>query len=394
MKHAISTLAERNRIMERIIQALANRRRFLLLCHRVPDEDSLGSMVALALLLDRMSKPVGIALQEHVSSNFDYLLSIARYNGIEVGDIQDVSKVDTFIVCDTPKPEMIGRTESLCARMVASDTITIELDHHLGSDSDYIGDEEYRLVTEATSTGELVALLLYKMRANPALVDRFQLGDVFSRNIVLAILTGMIGDTQMGRFLKTSRERRFYALLTAQFEAILAKKTFKRSNFAGLEDIFEELRKLSEIEERCYKTFSANVDMSAGIGSCILDTGASAEIHSEFDIDTVGNAARRLADDLAEKSGTVSLIGFVDNPNRSQLVQFRARRSHDFDRVDLRDLLQKRAIANGGGHPGAIAFRFDRQAVADVAALAAGLRQDLVGLVAAAESRAPATPAE
>jgi len=47
-------------------------------------------------------------------------------------------------------------------------------------------------------------------------------------------------------------------------------------------------------------------------------------------------------------------------------VQFRLRRSHLFQKVDLRDFLSRNGIANGGGHPGAIGFRFERSQIIDM----------------------------
>jgi nanoRNase/pAp phosphatase (c-di-AMP/oligoRNAs hydrolase) len=55
-KTTISTLREKNRIIDNIIAALGSRQEFLLLGHQSPDEDCIASMVAFALLAAKFAK--------------------------------------------------------------------------------------------------------------------------------------------------------------------------------------------------------------------------------------------------------------------------------------------------------------------------------------------------
>jgi nanoRNase/pAp phosphatase (c-di-AMP/oligoRNAs hydrolase) len=81
--------------------------------------------------------------------------------------------------------------------------------------------------------------------------------------------------------------------------------------------------------------------------------------------EAIVSAARVLADRLAEESGKLGLVVYYDNPERSDLVQFRLRRAGAWKSYDLRNLLGVLAISNGGGHEGAIGFRVPRGEIGD-----------------------------
>jgi nanoRNase/pAp phosphatase (c-di-AMP/oligoRNAs hydrolase) len=71
---------------------------------------------------------------------------------------------------------------------------------------------------------------------------------------------------------------------------------------------------------------------------------------------------------LAEKAGRFGVTVFWDEPSTSDLIQFRIRLSKNVTDIDLRKLLDTHSITDGGGHPGAIGFRFPRTELADPAA--------------------------
>jgi hypothetical protein len=54
------------------------------------------------------------------------------------------------------------------------------------------------------------------------------------------------------------------------------------------------------------------------------------------------------ADELAEKNGTFGMIVY---PDENGLVQFRVRRNRAYQGFDLRDILTRLSIENGGGPP-------------------------------------------
>ncbi len=364
-KSDIPTIAQKNRVIDNIIQAMMTRENFLVLGHQNPDEDCIASMIAISLLLTKFSKKVRIFSNEQLHEHFQYLLNICKYNSIGVvkNAKQIGSAIDTIIICDTPKRPMLSSTDEIDALFQSEKVIRIEIDHHLQADSEYIGDAEYSLVTEASSACELVGLIALKLQERPQLLKDHQVVDLLSRNFVLAVLTGIIGDTSMGKYIKSRKERHFYEIFSSLFNELLSKKTVKGSNFSNKDQVFRELHRLSAKEEECFHYMMARKHMSGSVGYTVLDARDMNHLRKHYDKDTIVSVARAVADDLAEESGRLSLVAYYDVTDGSRLIQFRARRSHDFKSFDLRKLLDIFHIENGGGHQGAIGFRVAAESV-------------------------------
>ncbi len=366
MKKEISTIAARNRIANRILDRIHERDSFLIVGHTRPDEDCIASMVAFALLANKFSKTVTIFLDEKVNRNFEYLLRICTYNAISVVYQFPEQAVDTLVICDTAKPDLRVRDAGVNALLSDPAVCVIEVDHHLGTDSEYQAPLETSLVDRATSAAELVGVLAYKLTKRDDLLEEHDIREIFSRNMVLAIVTGIIGDTKLGAFLQTSRERRMYRVWTGVFGALLEQKTVDRSgNFASVQQVFDELERLGEDERRCYETLW-NMRLQTGNVACLhLHEADTRRLTDAFGWDTVSTVLRAIADELAEASGFLSLVGYVGEPKKPSLAQFRARRSKRFTSVDLRDLIDSLGITNGGGHQGAIGFRVEQAEIGD-----------------------------
>lgn len=367
-KTPIKSIAQKNRIIDNIIEAILTREHFLMIGHQNPDDDCIASMVAFSLLLVKFDKDAKIFLKGEVHEHFHYLLNISRYNSIRVVDRVDgkAGPIDTVVVCDTPKPAMIEKDDGL-KRLIQDDAVrVIEFDHHMGADSVYIGDEGYRLVTEASSAAELIGHLTFKLNNRKEILSRYQIEDLFTRNLVLAILTGIIGDSKMGQFLKSSRERRYYQIFSGIFNNLLARETTKDTNFSNMKEVFNELQRLSRKEEACYNYFIDRKRFSPSVGWVALSARDIKSLLKQCDIETIVSVARAVADTLAEESGKISLVAYYDDPDGSDLVQFRMRRSQSFKSFDLRNILELFAIENGGGHEGAIGFRLSKDRVADL----------------------------
>ena len=350
---------------------MAERRAFLLLGHRNPDEDCLSSLVACALLLAKFDKDryiyLGTALHEH----FQYLGSICRFNGITILGPQDSlpATFDTLILCDIPKPSMLDCSAALAPLLDDPSVLKMEIDHHIGADSDYGGDPGYRLVSEASSTSELVGDLAMGLRRRGDLLRRYGIRDPLSRNLVLAVLTGIIGDSKMGQFLKGRREKRFYRRFSRLFNAMLARSTHSNANFSNMRQVFGEIQRLSGEEAAFYEMFVSAKRRSAKVGySYLHEDELAALVRDKDDLDTLVSAARAAADALAEESGVVSLVVYADPAPLSDLVQFRIRRSRRYKRYDLRQVLPLLGARDGGGHEGAIGFRFKKEEIDDLGA--------------------------
>jgi diguanylate cyclase (GGDEF)-like protein len=366
-KTAIRSIKEKNTIIARIIEAIVERHHFLVLGHQSPDDDCISSMISFALLLHMFYKDVALYLGPQVHERFKYLLDICRYNSIRLLSPEDAlaAGTDTVVLCDTPKPSMIEASPSVNAILHAPGVLRIEIDHHLGADSEYFGDEGYRLVTEASSASELIGHILLKLEGRPDLLERHQVGELFPRNLVLAILTGIIGDSNMGQYLKSRREKRYYEIFSGMFNEMLSRRTTKKTNFSTMDQVFTELQKLSNREEDCFSYMMSRKRLSGSLAVVALTLEDMAPLFAKCDDDTIVSSARVIADRLAEESGKLGLMAYYDNPERGDLVQFRLRRSGSWKLYDLRKLLERFSIANGGGHEGAIGFRVPRSEIGD-----------------------------
>ncbi|MDR1930464.1 MAG: DHH family phosphoesterase [Treponema sp.] len=378
-KKEIPTVAGKNRIVRRIIDALVERDSFLLLGHKDPDTDCIASLVAFALLLNKLNKEITIFLAAPVMPQFSYLLAICKYNGIGIsyGTLGAPASYSTVVILDTPKPDMIALNGDIAALLAAPGVLKIEIDHHLASDAQYAGDGDYCLVSQASSTCELIGYLILKMSKQG---ERFKGTDFFTRNLVLAVLTGIVGDSQMGRYLKTRKERFYYKLIGNIFNKRLVEKTLKGSkNLSTMEAVFDVIRNFSVQEKHCYDGIMKLKNSASSIHYICLDEGQSAELFKTYGAELIVNVSKAAADSLAEDCKKLGMVAYYDDPALSGFVQFRLRRSAYYLHTDLRELLAGLKVENGGGHPGAVGFRYKREEIKDIRSFTA----DIVGRIEA-----------
>ena len=353
-------------IINSFLDEMCKRESFLMVGHQNPDEDCVASMVAFSLLMTKFHKNQAMVLNRENWDKFPYLLSIAKYNSIRViGSSDEIGEdYDTVIAFDTPKSVMLDFYKQLKSLLSREDVLVMEIDHHLEADGEYIGDEGYRLVDEASSTCELIGYLAVKLEKKRHIVKEFGIGEIFSRNFVLSIVTGMVGDSKMGQFLKSRREKRYYRYFSRLFNNMLVRKTDKNSgNFSSIEDILYELERLSGEEEECYQALLKYKKVEGPIAWITLSEKETAMVLEGCGTDVIVTVARYMANFLAEESGYVSLVAYYDPPEKSNLIQFRMRRSQNLKTLDLREVVSRLRITNGGGHEGAVGFRVPGEAV-------------------------------
>ncbi|MFA6507413.1 MAG: DHH family phosphoesterase [Treponemataceae bacterium] len=381
VKKSLPTIASRNQVFAKIIKVLDEGDSFLLLGHANPDEDCIGALVAFALLARKMQKSVTVYQRKPFPYQFTYLSGICEFNSIHVLSSLPVpsEKYSAIVVLDTPKPSMIDIDDASRGILSDSSIRKIEIDHHLETDAEYFGDEEYRLVSNASSSCELIGFLAYKIDKNKELKNRYGIEDVFTRNLVLAVLTGIIGDSGMGRYFKTTRERRLYDWLSALFDNMLALKTRQGSgNYKTKEQIFESIASLSKGEGKCFERIYAMKLHTKRFDYIFIPEMEVKALCEEFGDESFISVVKSAADTLSEQNGTFGLIAYPDSEG---LVQFRVRRSRDFTDFDLRDILSRLSLTNGGGHPGAIGFRIPKSEISDPASFTDDLVQKVSAML-------------
>jgi len=369
-KHTFATIAERTRTLNRIINLMQEKDSFLLLGHELPDEDCISSLVSMALLIAKFGKKVTIYIRDQIPDQLSYLANICAYNKIPLiqGPTRDGPEPDVICILDTPKPEMIALNADIQKFLSNPQLPVIEFDHHLSADAAYSGTQGYCLVMRASSTCEIIGFFCCKLLARKDILDAYGIADLFTRNLVLAMLTGMIGDTKFGLTMKTHRDAFFYALFSDKFAMILRKSAHRNSgNYSSMNDIFKTMQSFSFEEKDLYQKLLEHAHYSGKTGYVVLDSEESQNYLSRTDYSLFVKVIKSVTDFLSEKSGTIGLTAYYDMNEVSDLVQFRIRTSREVTGIDLRSILLDFSITDGGGHPGAVGFRIKKSEIGDFA---------------------------
>ena len=114
-KKRIRTIHEKNSITENIINAMVEKKSFLICGHKDPDEDCISSMIAFAILLSKFDKTSHIYIDEEVPEKIYYLQNICKYNSIQIINNTNnlIINIDTIVICDTPKFTMIDINDTI-----------------------------------------------------------------------------------------------------------------------------------------------------------------------------------------------------------------------------------------------------------------------------------------
>jgi nanoRNase/pAp phosphatase (c-di-AMP/oligoRNAs hydrolase) len=386
-KREIATIAEKNRIAANIIGEIERLDTFILVGHQNPDTDCIASLAAIGLLLRRADKDAVIYLPGPVSEHFNYLLAICKYNGIillyggdEIPTYLERADPDTkaLFLLDTPKPEMFswnGPIEKLFKNPAVR---KIEIDHHVQTDAVYAGDQGFCLVTEASSTCELIGYLVIKTMKKKNWRKK---DDAFFQNISLAILTGIVGDSSMGKYLKNKREKMYYNLFSNSFDRYLEERTQKPVKKMSAENTFDALQTFSVQDKKCFDRIMNATIKTGALFYAGLGKAESEELFDSYGNDRMVMVTKVAADTLAENSGKLGLVVYYDASKPGGLVEFRLRRGSKYNVLDLRKILKKLKLDNGGGHPGAIGFRIPGENIADFGKFLAGLAEEINALV-------------
>lgn len=382
-KHNFASIAERGRTISRILALIGEKNSFLLIGHELPDEDCISSLVAAALLIVKFHNSVSIYIRDQIPAQLSYMEQICAYNKIAIcrGPVYTGAKPEAVFVLDTPKPEMIAGNQDISPFLVDPAIPVVEIDHHLSADAALSGTPDYCLVAKATSTCELLTLVCIKLNNDKEALSRYGVTNLFSRNIVLALLTGIIGDTRFGLTVKTNRDQFFYRCFSTYLSKILHKSHRKNStNYSSMTDISNSIQTMSVAERDIYQMLLDHSRYSGRTGYVVLDPEESLNILGRVDYTVFVKVIKSVTDFLSEQSGTIGLTAYYDMPEVSNLIQFRIRVSRDAAGIDLRSILLDFNISDGGGHPGAIGFRMPKNAVPNYHEYVESLLEKIEGL--------------
>ena len=313
----------------------------MLIGHKDPDEDCYASVASAALLLRKFNKHVSIFLETPPPENLNFINSLCKYNKVNIyyGTMPPIRSVQVVGILDTPKPDMIAADGCIYDFLNNPEIPNVELDHHFSSDAAYSGDPAYSLVLHASSTCEILCRLCYKLANHPEIMRSYSIEELYSRNLVLALLTGMLGDAKMGNYLATKHDRDVFDYF---------------SKHLNLEATDAETQKI-------YNQILDNAVYNGRVGTVMLSETDSLLFFDAIEYSQFVGMIKVATNAIAEKSGGVGISVYHDAPGKSDKIQCRIRAAQAARGIDLHPVLSHFKITDGGGHPGAIAFRLPRK---------------------------------
>ncbi|MFH1225677.1 MAG: DHH family phosphoesterase [bacterium] len=302
-------------IHKKILTAIQAAKNILLLTHRQPDGDALGSAGALADYLKKINKPYQVFDFDEIPPHFYFLPDIERL----LARTKQPNNFDLMIVLDCGAPKLTGWAKIDSEKNVP----LINIDHH--SSNSHYGDLNL-VVKEAAATAEIITGLL---RQAPTSIDRLA---------ATYLLAGIVSDTN--NF--TNQATGFSALQTASFLMdqgaklpIIASHIFKNKSLNGLRFWGQALDRLK-------------YNQSLGLASTVIT-------RQDFKLY-----------DLAEKD-VEGLANFLINYSTPRLVMVLRELANNKIKGSLRttddsvDVARLAETLGGGGHKKAAAFIIDGQ---------------------------------
>jgi nanoRNase/pAp phosphatase (c-di-AMP/oligoRNAs hydrolase) len=361
--------------LERAVLLIGEKENFLF-CGDI-DPDSVGSMVSLALFLRLMDKQAAVILPNGLNENLSYLTSILNHNSIRIlnteHEIRDLrNSIEVVIVCDTANAKLIPFFTTLQEEFVQKNVPVVEVDHHFGADSEAVTEGSIKLFREANATTEIIGELLQNLAKKfPETTDPFS-----QRNILIGLITGLLGDTAGGNAAPFKKDFDYWM---KKLEGRLAENTrwrktengrsgdSKNSKFETPKQIREYLDCLTVQQEEYLAVLMNRIDRQGGLGFLNLMNSVYKEIEdickpndSGWFTDILGF----LLNHVPEETGKVGVVCYNGkNAEGEDCIFIKLRRSTGYDGFDLRRVEGpiKRAFdgyyMGGGGHSGAASFR-------------------------------------
>ncbi|SVC71543.1 uncharacterized protein METZ01_LOCUS324397, partial [marine metagenome] len=260
--------------IDRAVTLIGEKENFLF-CGDI-DPDSVGSMVALALFLRLMDKQASIVLTDGLSENLNYLVSILSHNSIRIlkteNEIKDLGKnLEAIIICDTANLKLIPFYSVLLENFISKNLQVIEIDHHFGADSTDVTRDGIKLFREANSTTEIIGELLQSLtKSYPKVLNPFN-----QRNILLGLITGLLGDTAGGKVIPFKEDFDYW--MKEWGERLMQNTRWRKtkhgrsgdsqdSKFKNPENVRKYLDHISSEQERHVKALTSKVDSQDGLG--------------------------------------------------------------------------------------------------------------------------------
>lgn len=201
--------------VRKLIEVIARNKSFFLAGHINPDGDTIGSMLALALILKRMDKKVYLYSRDPIPGNLSFLPQIRT---IKVDKLPK-SVFDVIILLECSNPKRAGDLKGLEKKI----KFVVNIDHH--KTSQFYGDINL-IDHSSSSTAEIVYRVFYKMKI------------VLTQKEAACLYTGIVTDTGRFHFPATSSQ-------TLEIASRLLQTGF---NFSKINDVLYSTKPLSVLK--------------------------------------------------------------------------------------------------------------------------------------------------
>jgi nanoRNase/pAp phosphatase (c-di-AMP/oligoRNAs hydrolase) len=341
------------------------------------DPDSVGSMLALSLYLNQLDKKVFLVIPETLGDNLDFFEKIFLYNSIcilrtkeEIESIKD--QIETVIFCDTANTKLVPFYPFLSECLLSRKPKVLEIDHHFGADSEELTDYGIKLFRNANANTEIIGTILEVLHSeNPEGPNPFS-----QRNIILGLITGMLGDTVGGKVIHYKEDYNYWMDKLGEQLKIITRwrdtdgkrgEDSKTSKFGDPKQILDYLNRLTKDQEGCFNLLNSRIEIKGKMGFLNLLPSTYQEVKGtcqKFESDWFVDIMNFLVNAVPEKSGHAGILIFEGkNAEGKDCIFIKIRRAVDFSGVDLRtgeDKIKELfgdLYMGGGGHAGAVSFR-------------------------------------
>ena len=341
------------------------------------DPDSVGSMLSLSLYLNQLNKKVFLVIPDTLGNNLDFFEKIIKYNSISILRNQEAiaavkDEIETIIFCDTANTKLVPFYPFISECILSKKPKVIEIDHHFGADSQELTDYSIKLFRNANANTEIIGTILETLHnEHPEGPNPFS-----QRNIILGLITGMLGDTVGGKVIHYQEDYDYWMeKLGEQLKEITRWRGAddKRgqdsplSKFGDPKQILDYLNRLTEDQESCFNLLNSRIEIKGKMGFLNLLPSTYEEEKGNcqtFDSDWFVDIMSFLVNAVPEKSGHAGIVIFEGkNAEGKDCIFIKIRRAVDFSGVDLRtgeDKIKELfgdLYMGGGGHTSAVSFR-------------------------------------
>lgn len=345
------------------------------------DPDSVGSMISLSLYLNQLDKKSYLVIPEPLGDNLDFFEKIIHYNSITILRTQEEieavkDEIETVIFCDTANTKLVPFYPYISEAILSRKPKVVEIDHHFGADSEELTEYGIKLFRNANANTEIIGDILELLHdVNPESPNPFS-----QRNIILGLITGILGDTVGGKVIHFKEEYdRWMEKLGEQLRNITRwrdsadntrAEDCKTSKFGDPKQILAYLNRLSDDQETCFNLLNSRIETKGEMAFLNLMPSSYQDVKKvcqAFESDWFVDIMSFLLNSVPEKSGHAGVVIYEgENAAGEECVFIKIRRAVDYSGVDLRtaeDQIKKLFDGDymgGGGHAGAVSFRIHR----------------------------------